>query len=175
MKKALKILAGALVALLLVFLVGAAVLPAEARTERSRVIAAPPEVVFAEVDSLRRWESWSPWLHRDPTIQSTYNDVEAGVGAESRWTSESSGTGSQRIVVSEPPRRIETELDFGEMGSARAHFTFEPVAEGTRVTWGFVSPNEGPVQKWMGLLVERFVGSDYEVGLERLAAQVEGG
>jgi len=174
MKKALKIGLAAVGVLVLLFVMGAVFLPAETRTERTRVIGVPPETVFAEVNSFRNWESWSPWVHRDPTIESTYNDVAAGPGAETHWTSENSGSGTQRIVVSEPPRRIETTLDFGDMGTARAYWKFEPVSEGTRVTWGFVSPNHGPMQKWLGLMVERFVGDDYETGLELLAAKVEG-
>jgi hypothetical protein len=44
-----------------------------------------------------------------------------------RWTSEKSGEGTQTITVSERPTRIETALDFGDMGQPDADWTFEPV------------------------------------------------
>jgi hypothetical protein len=35
--------------------------PADFRVTRSASIDAPPEVVFAQVNDLRKWNDWSPW------------------------------------------------------------------------------------------------------------------
>ena len=95
-----------------------------------------------------------------------------------RWVSDQRdvGTGSQEIVVSEPDSRVETALDFGEMGTATAFFDLAPGGGGSRVTWGFTTDTGfNPVGRWMGLMMDRWVGADYETGLANLKTLVEGG
>ena len=85
------------------------------------------------------------------------------------------GSGSQEIVASVENAAVTTELDFGEMGGARATWDLEETDGTTRVTWGFVANmGNGPVGRWMGLMMDKWVGGDYETGLTNLKALVEG-
>jgi len=163
-----------LVALIVVVLGVGAFLPKDFRVERSIEIDASPEAVFDQVNSLRKWDAWSPWIARDPSIQNTYEGPEAGVGATVRWTSEESGEGTQEITLSERPTRIETALDFGDMGQPNADWTFEPSAEGVRVTWGLSGTASGPLGGYFAKMMDGWVGADYETGLERLKQLSEG-
>lgn len=158
--------------IVLVFGIGA-FLSKDFRVERSIEMDAPPEVVFDEVNTLRKWEAWSPWKARDPSIQSEYSGPESGVGATVSWTSEKSGEGTQTITLSERPTRIETALDFGEMGQPNADWTFEPVGDGVMVTWGLSGTATGPLGGYFAKMMDGWVGADYEVGLERLRDLVE--
>jgi hypothetical protein len=54
------------------------------------------------------------------------------------------------------------------MGDAIAYFNFAPVGSGTKVTWGFKSLLRNPLERWMGLLFDRWIGADYEKGLAKL-------
>ena len=46
---------------------------------------------------------------------------------------------------------------------------------GTEVTWGFETDlGMNPVGRWMGLMMDSWIGADYEAGLARLKALVEG-
>lgn len=159
---------------LIVVVVGVgAFLPKDFRLERSIEMNASPELVFDQVNSLKNWNAWSPWIARDPSIESTYSGPESGVGAKVSWTSEKSGDGTQTITSSERPTRIETALDFGDMGQPNAHWTFEPSGEGTQVTWGLSGTTSGPLGGYFAKMMDGMVGQDYEDGLARLKQVVE--
>jgi uncharacterized protein YndB with AHSA1/START domain len=150
-------------------------LPREVRVTRSVTIDAPPEAVFPHVNSLQRFVEWSPWQGYDPAMAQTFSGPEAGVGNRMEWTSEDErvGSGSQEITVSVPNERVETALDFGGMGGT-ATLALAPVGAGTEVTWGLDSDmGMNPVGRFMGLMMDRWVGGDYERGLLQLKAQVE--
>jgi ribosome-associated toxin RatA of RatAB toxin-antitoxin module len=156
----------------LVFGIGA-FLSKDFRVERSITIDAAPEVVFDQVNSLKKWNTWSPWLARDPSIQNTYSGPDSGVGATVKWTSEKSGNGTQTITKSERPTRIETSLDFGEMGQPESDWTFEPSGVGTKVTWGLTGTMTGPLGGYFAIMMDGWVGKDYEDGLARLKQVIE--
>ena len=90
-----------------------------------------------------------------------------------RWLAR--GRGSARCARPVEPllstssrRALATELDFGQMGKAAATWELEPSGTGTKVTWGFHSPVDGIVARWFGLMFDRWIGADYEKGLQRL-------
>jgi hypothetical protein len=171
--RVLKLAALILLALVVVVVGIGALLPKDFAVERSIEINASPEVVFDEVNSLRKWSAWSPWLARDPSIENTYEGPEAGVAATVVWTSEKSGDGTQTITLSERPTRIETKLDFGEMGQPNAYWAFEPSGEGVQVTWGLTGTATGPLGGYFARMMDDWVGADYEDGLARLKQVVE--
>lgn len=160
-------------------LVGVAyLLPREVAVARSVTIEAAPEAIFPHVNAMQATEAWSPWLDRDPNVQLSYEGPEAGVGNKLSWASEvrEVGSGTQVITVSVPNERVETALDFGPMGTATASFVLVPQGAATEVTWGFVTDlGMNPVARYMGLMMDRWVGGDYETGLNNLKALVEAG
>ncbi|MDJ1008492.1 MAG: SRPBCC family protein [Paracoccaceae bacterium] len=173
----LKWILGIVVVLALVFVAGGYLLPREVTVARSIEIDAPPGDVFPHVNSLKAGQEWSPWLERDPEVEVTFTGPDEGVGAGMAWSSEQPdvGIGSQEIVLSEPDRRVETALDFGQMGTAKAAFLLEEAGAGTRVTWDLVADmGAGPMGRWMGLMMDGWVGADYEQGLSNLKTLVEG-
>ena len=169
----LKLIAIVLVVFVVVVFVVGAFLPKDFQVERSIEIDVAPEVVFDEVNSLKKWSAWSPWLARDPSMESAYAGPETGVGAKVTWTSEKSGNGTQTITLSERPKRIETALDFGDMGQPTAYWTFEPSGEGVEVTWGLKGTAAGPLGGYFAKMMDGWVGADYEDGLQRLKDVVE--
>jgi len=171
--RALKLAALVLLALVVLVMGIGAFLSKEFRVERSIEIQASPEVVFDEVSSLRKWDAWSPWIARDPSIQNEFSGPDVGVGATVTWTSEKSGDGKQTITLSERPTRIETQLDFGDMGQPSADWTFVPAGDGVRVTWGLSGTAAGPLGGYFAKMMDGWVGADYEVGLARLKQVVE--
>ena len=153
------------------------VLPRKVPVERSVVIEAPREQVFPYLNSLQRGAEWSPWLGLDPNVQLTYEGPEEGVGNTLAWTSEhpNVGSGRQEITLSEPNARVESSLDFGDMGTATAWLALEPEGAGTKVTWGLLADmGMNPVGRWMGLMMDRWAGTDYERGLVSLKKLAEG-
>lgn len=172
--KWLKIGGGLVIVIVIGVLVVSGVLPRDYRVERSIDIAALPARVYEQVSSLKKWEAWSPWVARDASIETTYSGPEEGVGAKAVWTSDGSGEGSQTIVVAEPDTRLEIALDFGNQGSAKAYWRFEPAGEGTHVTWGMSGEMPGLLGGLLAAQMNGWIGADYEDGLARLKQHVEG-
>jgi hypothetical protein len=160
-------------------LIGASyLLPRHVTVARTITVEAPPEEIFPYVNSLQRFSEWSPWNDYDPEMEQRFSGPREGVGNRMEWASEDErvGIGSQVITLSEPNSKVETAVDFGGVGPARAAVSLQPVQAGTRVTWGLVADMGGsPVGRYMGLMMDRWVGADYERGLARLKATVEGG
>jgi hypothetical protein len=153
-------------------------LPREVQVARSVVIEAPAEEIFPHVNAMKMTEAWSPWLGKDPQVQLTYEGPEAGVGNKMSWASDvpEVGNGTQEITLSVENEKVETALDFGDMGTAKASFTLAAAEGGTELTWGFVTDTGmNPMFRWMGLMMDGWVGADYERGLGNLKALVEGG
>ena len=173
----LKWLLGIVVVLGVAFVGGAYLLPREVAVARTTVIDAAPEAVFPHVNSMKATEGWSPWLGKDPNVQLTYNDVAEGVGARMEWASEipEVGSGTQEITASIPNEKVETALDFGQMGTANASFTLVDKDGQTEITWGFVTDTGfNPMARWFGVMMDGWVGGDYETGLSNLKTLVEG-
>jgi hypothetical protein len=175
MKKFLLSVAYVLIALLVIFMGGAYTLPGEAVVERQITIAASPGKVFGIVSDLKRFKEFSPWAEIDPDLQYTFEGPAIGIGQKMSWTSDNPqlGSGSQTVVDYQPNVRFATTLDFGDMGDAISYFNFVPVANDTKVTWGFKSLLRNPLERWMGLLFDRWVGADYEKGLAKLKSLAE--
>jgi len=160
---------------LIVLLIGVAfVLPSTIHVERSAVIKASPEEVFSVINDLTRFNEWSAWAEMDPNMKYTLDGAPTGVGAKMSWSSDKMGSGSQVIIESEPFKRIKTKLDFGSSGPAFATFTLDAVEGGTRIVWSLDSEiGMNPVERFVGLMMDSWVGKDYERGLEKLKLLVE--
>jgi len=159
--------------LILVLAIGGLFLPNSAHVERSLVIDAPASVLYAHYADLRRFNAWSPWAAQDAQAVYSYVGPMRGRGQVLRWDGPTVGSGSQTITLAEPYSRIEVALDFGQQGTATSNFTLEPDAGGTLVTWAFDTDFGFDLfGRYMGLLMDRWVGSDYETGLGNLAELV---
>jgi effector-binding domain-containing protein len=180
----LKFLLFGIAGLLLAAIGVAFLLPGQASAERSIVIDRPPSMVFAVADSFVLFNRWSPWADLDPATVYTFEGPERGVDASMAWTSEDPnvGSGRQTISFSSPDERVETLLDFGDFGTAKAALSMEPEGTGSRVTWRFDTELPitfdrkfffGVMGRWFGLTMGDAIGADYEKGLGRLKTLLE--
>ena len=172
-----KLLSALTVCLLIIIVIGL-FLPSRRYMSRSIAVHTPMDVVFNEVNSLKRWKNWSPWQNMDPHTVIQYEGPEAGVGCTMSWASEHPqvGKGTQQIVVSEPHQHIVINLDFvGWDGTLTAGWKFEEKGENeTLVTWSNDSDNQGKLlHKYMDLIIHPQLIKAYEQGLKSLKAHVE--
>lgn len=174
--KAIKIIVKLLLLLVVIVVAVAFFLPTTTAVSRSAEINVPPEKLFAYVNDFEQFNRWSPWYGIDPDANYEYEGPSGGVGAKMRWSSEhrSVGIGSQTIIKSEINKEVVTELEFEGQGNAIARFDLEPVAGGTRLTWGFETKwGNNLIGRYMGLMMDRWVGNEYEKGLQNLKALAE--
>lgn len=174
--KWVKRIAGAIIAIVVILVAVAYILPRHVSAERSVTINAPAERVFPLVNDLEAFSTWSPWSKLDPNMQVSYSGPDSGVGQKMTWQSDHSsvGNGAQEIVESEENKRVVTALDFGSQGAANAAFDLEPDGDGTKVTWSFETDlGMNPIGRYFGLVIGDWVGADYEKGLASLKQLAE--
>jgi len=90
-------------------------------------IDAPPAEVFATLNQLSTWQTWSHWNRSDLTgFTLAYSGSESGVGATQAWT-EPRGSGKLWITVSEPDQRIEYESLFANFPKMTGTILLTPI------------------------------------------------
>ncbi len=166
-----------LLILLILLVVIGLMLPSKALVERSIEIDAPPQTVFAQINSLRNFHAWSPWTAMDPNTSYSFEGAETGVGARMLWSSTQAevGGGSMEIVRSEPPLEVEARLNFGGKGQGIATFLLAPQVNGhTTVTWRFETDFGWDLfGRYLGLMFDGMIGTTYARGLRTLKQRVE--
>ncbi|MEM6497539.1 MAG: SRPBCC family protein, partial [Pseudomonadota bacterium] len=146
---------------------------------RSITIKAPPAVIFAHVNNLKKWQAWSPWAGRDPNSKNSYAGPPAGVGARFDWDgNDEVGAGYMKITESSPPKQIAMDLNFTRPfeDQSQVTFDFDRAADGTQVTWQLTGTNnfvERTIMTAMLIDLEAEVGKEYEAGLRSLKEVAE--
>ncbi|MGV6802130.1 MAG: SRPBCC family protein [bacterium] len=173
------VILGGLALLAIAYLAGF-VLPDECHVQREITIKAPRHEVFALIGDFHQWEKWSPWAELDP--DTAYIITGAGLGHSMSWKSDNPnvGQGHQKIITYDPPRMIETELDFGDMGRAQSAMILTGEDGAVRVVWTLdtnmragVPLFQKPMATYMGFFMDKWVGGDYEKGLAKLKKTAE--
>ena len=146
--------------------------PAAFRVARSTIIAAPADVVFAQLNDFHRWLAWSPYEKIDPAMTRSFEGPGAGVGAVYQYAGDRKvGKGRLTLIESQPNRRVAIRAEFLEpfVATNLIELTLEPRAEGVAVTWA-MSGNNTFIFKAFSLLVnvDRMVGGEFERGLADL-------
>jgi uncharacterized protein YndB with AHSA1/START domain len=165
------------VVLIAAILVYAATMPDDFRVQRTTSIKASPEKIFALINDLRRWDSWSPWEKMDPAMQRTFSGATAGKGAVYAWQGNSKvGEGRMEIADASPPSRVTIKLDFIKPieGHNTAAFTLDPKGDSTNVTWSMYGPS-AYIAKVIGVFasMDKMIGKEFETGLANMKAVAE--
>ncbi len=174
--KSLKTIVLAVMVIPIVIILLSLLLPSRYRVERSVVMRARPEAVYAHISILKHWPDWTAWtVARYPDMKYTFSGPESGAGATYSWEGKSSGSGALKITRADPHQRLDYELSFenGKHVSTGA-IVIEPQGESIKVTWF----NEGglgwnPVSRIFGLMMDRMMGPDFEEGLRKLQQRFE--
>ncbi|MCB1552737.1 MAG: SRPBCC family protein [Xanthomonadales bacterium] len=165
----------AVAAVIGLLVIGAYLLPRHVKVERSIVIDRPASQVFTMLDGFSRFNEWSPWFPKDPNATYTRSGPEFGVGAAHAWEgNDDVGKGRSTITASKPFERIDVKLEFEGMDPADYAYVLSPEGDGTQVTWTMQADmGNNPIGRWMGLMMDGWVGHDYETGLASLKKLIE--
>ncbi len=174
--KVLKMLVLGLIGLVVALAVIGLALPRNVHIERSTVIAAKPATVYTYLNGWKNFNDWSPWAALDPNTKYTYEGPETGVGARQSWFSDDPhvGNGSQEITAVDTDKAITIKLMLPDMEPSVVTQTLIPEGEGTKVIWAMdADMGASPLNRWFGLLLEKFIGPDYEKGLAKMKPLIE--
>jgi hypothetical protein len=144
--------------------------------ERSETVAAPPDVVRAQVDDFHAWGSWSPWEKLDPNMQHSYEGPDHGVGSVTSWEGNDKVGKGRMTIESETAEKVEIKLEFMAPmeQTSKATFTFVPEGTGTKVTWAMDGNNNFMGKAFsMVMDMDKMVGGDFERGLSQLKSRSE--
>ena len=163
------VVVGALIAALLIF---ATTKPATLRIQRSTVVNAPPERVFALVNDLHNWQDWNEEETKDATETRTFSGPASGGGAACQWNSRGkAGKGWMVITESRPSSKVAVTVDFVKPFESHNinEFTLEPAGTSTRLVWSWQRQNLY-FMKVMGIFVnmDKMIGKHFENGLANL-------
>ncbi len=172
----LKRLLLALIILIVLLAVIGFLLPSKYHVERNVTMSAKPETIFPYLNNLKSWPDWTAWTTKKyPDMKTNFTGPEAGVGATYNWEGQSIGIGSIKLTNSDPNTGINYDLDF-DNGKylSKGSIKMQPSGSGVNVIWA----NEGdlgnnPINRYFGLLMDRFMGPDFEEGLNNLKQKVE--
>lgn len=144
--------------------------PTRIDAQRSTNIDAPAPIIYSQIVDLKKWESWSPWIEADTSIQTTYGEKTVGVGASYSWIDGDGTTGNLEIVEAEKNTSLKTKIQFGNSpGFSNGEWTFNPSDTGTTVTWHMTNDTDIPFLARAAMLnFNEEIGSDFEKGLSNL-------
>jgi effector-binding domain-containing protein len=169
-----KILTVLIVVVVLIAVIGF-ILPRHTVVKRSVTINRPASLVYATVNSFVLFPKWSPWQDLDPNMQQTTEGPRDGVGAKLLWKgNDKVGSGTQLITASTPDQSMASDLDFGDMGTAKSLVTLAPEGSMTRATWAVdMDMGANPIGHYIGLTMDGMLGKDFASGLGKLKVLVE--
>jgi hypothetical protein len=149
-------------------------LPSTYHIERTVSIDAPAEQVHRLTSDFRNgWPQWEPWAETDDSIETTYGDVVAGVGATQFWTSRD-GHGMLTITACDVTRGVEYDMAFNvDQYISKGKLSYTSTASGTDVTWEMDGDVSGVIGKYFGYMMDSTVGPMFEKGLANLKTAVE--
>jgi hypothetical protein len=171
------VLIGVLIFLLVVVLLFlGATKPNTFRVERSAVINAPAEVVFALINDFHEWTKWSPWETIDADLKRQYSGAPKGKGAAYAWEGKKAGTGAMLITLSEPSDLILIKLDFIKpmVATNTTEFVLSAEDGGTKVRWSMFGPMP-LMNRVMSTFfsMDKMVGGQFAAGLAKMKAVAE--
>jgi effector-binding domain-containing protein len=165
--------------LLLIVIIGlsiyVAVQPNSFEVTRERTINAPAAVIYNNLIDFKNWETWSPWIEKDPDSKITYSEQTKGVDGSFSWE-DKDGTGTMKTLSTTPNISIEQEMQFDDYQPSKVYWTFAQITDGgTKVTWQLKSDNLPFIFKAIAAFSGGFdtmIGPDFERGLEKLDSVV---
>ena len=172
----LRLLLGVVIVVAAVLVI-AATKPSTFHIEKSVMIQAPPQKVYALIEDFHNWPQWAAQDREDSTMQRTYSGAATGLGAVSDWTSNgSAGAGRMTITAAMVPSTVDVVVDWKRPFKVRNthEFTLRPSGNETQVTWIAEGTN-----LYLMKVMEVFVGVNglmgrhFEAGLENLKKVAE--
>jgi uncharacterized protein YndB with AHSA1/START domain len=150
-------------------------LPKNAHVERSIIINVTPSEVFEEVVNYENFVTWNPWSEKDPNMQHSFQGETGTIGSKYSWKGNKKvGSGYMQITDIVVNEHVEMDLNFGPRGNAKCGFVIQPNENGTRIIWYFDSPmGNFPLKRIVGAMMDKFIGTDYSIGLSNLQAKLE--
>lgn len=166
MKTFLKILLAAVVVLLIaMFAIGKAY-----HFEKSIVINAPAEKIYQNMNSMKAFNRWNPWMELDPNMKVEYSGNSGQIGDQYCWDGNGdAGKGCHTITALVPNQQQSTKMLFMKPfeSDATSNIILTPNGNSTKVTWDMDCELDYPMNL-MSIFMDGQMDKSYGSGLAKL-------
>lgn len=166
MKKFLKIL----LAIFAVLIISMFIIGEKYHFEKSIMINAPAEKVYAQINSSKAINQWNPWMKLDPNLKLQYSGNAGQIGDKYCWTgNDKVGEGCQEITALVPNQKQSTIMTFKKPfeSVATSNILLSSQGNQTKVTWTMDCELEYP-KNLMKLFMDGQMDKSYSEGLAKL-------
>lgn len=157
-----------LLALVAAFFLIALLLPSKLEISMNKMIKADKKVVYRQVNILKNWEPWSPFLEADPSMSIVYAGPPSGIGAKLSWKSENMDNGTLEIVNANVFESIVLDVTIGK-NEGVMDFDMLEKGDSTKITWTFETQLKYPFQPYLALFIKPKIEKLFQDGLINLA------
>lgn len=158
-----------LIIVAVVFVLIGVMLPAERKVSHTIETNYPARMVFDLMNGFRRFPEWHPLRSHDPSMTTTLEGPERGVGAKFVFDSRNPkvGKGSYEIISSEDVTEIAYAIEDGSRGENKlAVVEFDDRGKTVEVKWTYtVEYGWDLLGRYAGLYVSRTAGDDIKLAL----------
>lgn len=145
--------------------------------QRSLEIKSDAAKIYPYLVNLQRWNEWTS-LNTKPTedVTITFSGPESGVGAIQTWHNKSYDTkGSLQITEAIADKSIQYMITMGQDShEMKAQVQLQPLEQATRIVWSAEGHSGyNPKNRFFSLFLDKFIGNDFELGLQQLKQKVE--
>ena len=170
MKTFKKIMMWALAIVLILILV-AYVLPKIYKVERSVYIKARPDLIYDLTSNFKKWKLWEPWTKAiDSTAVYVLIGKEGQVGSIWKWDGKILGNGQMTATGFIPGQQFAYDLEFNKgKYRSKGKITIEKAGDSCKVSWideGYLGYN--PINRYFGLFMDKMLGPDFTKGMNKL-------
>lgn len=176
MKTILKIIGGLVLLFGIYAIIALLVFDNTYHYEKSMVINAPKEKIWKQINTMKGFNQWNPWMKLDKNMKIEYSGNSGEVGDRYCWDSKNddAGAGCQEIKALVPNEKQTTEMTFKRpfAGQAMSDIVLTSEGNGTKVIWSMDTEQE----TWMKIMkpmMDYQMGKSYGEGLENLKKLVE--
>jgi effector-binding domain-containing protein len=177
MKKFFRFIGILLLLIIGVFLILCLSAPKEVNMTKSVSIKAPKQLVWEQMLYFKNWDSWSPWVEKDPTTKVTLSGNDGTVGSGYSWVAEKMGQGTVTNSYTSGDS-MHFNMQFIKPFEATPDGFVKVEDEGngmTKASWNYHGENNfigGGFMKLMELFGHG-LDKDYERGLQRIKEKCE--
>lgn len=165
--------------LFLIFIIGGAIYIATLENkyviEKEQSIAAPPEMVFNQLNQLKNWEDWAVWLEDESKVGISYEEITKGTEAKMSWNGTNGLDGNLTNLDVHPTDSLTQQL-IVHNASAKSKNTLQwqvkPTKEGTHLTYK-ISGERGFTEKAMQLIKNTAFSTKLEKAFSKSIQKLE--
>ncbi len=175
MKTFKKIVFGIL-ALIIILVLVAFLLPKQYKVIRTVTIHAPDSTIYQLTSNFKQWDLWISWTKdTDSTAIYELTGEDGKVGTTWKWNGKKLGNGEMIITETKPNQLFSYDLSFDKgKYQSKGQIIIESFGDSSKVSWtdtGDLGYN--PMARYMGLFMDRMMGNDFEKGLTKLKTIAE--